>query len=290
MQALIDRIDYQQLTQSGIEAGTYWGLRILAAIAVLLIGRWIAGRLRKVMGAGFERAKVDPTLAPFLSTLGFSLMMVFVVMSALQIVGIPITSFVAVLGAAGLAIALAFRNTLSNFASGAMLLTFRPFQVGDFIEVAGVSGTVEKVGIFSAVLRRGDNVILSVPNSKIWSDSILNFNARDTRRIDLILGISYDDNIARAVEIIQQVLGEDERVLSEPAPVIGVHELGDSSVNLVVRPWCATPDYWNLRWALTRTLKERLEAGGCSIPYPQRDLHLHSSAAAEAAPAELPVS
>jgi small conductance mechanosensitive channel len=276
MQSLIDRIDYQQLIQSGIEAGTNWGFKILGALAVLLIGRWFAGRVRKVLGIGFQRAEVDPILAPFLTALLFYLVMAFIAISALGIVGIPVSSFVAVLGAAGLAIGLAFRDTLSNFAAGAMLLTFRPFKVGDFVEAAGVSGTIQHVGIFSAVVRRGDNVVFTVPNSKIWGDSIANYNALPTRRIDLLIGIGYDDDIAKAFEIIETVLAEDERVLQDPPPVLGVHELGDSSVNLVVRPWCTTENYWSLRWHLTRTIKERLEAGGCSIPFPQRDLHLVS--------------
>ena len=251
----------------------------MGALTVLLIGRWLAGWLRRALGSSLKRADVDKTLAPFVTALAFYLALVFILIAALGIVGIPIASFVALLGAAGLAIGLAFRDTLSNFAAGAMLLSFRPFEVGHWVEVASVAGTVERIGIFSAILRRGDNVMVSVPNSQIWASTIVNYNDCETRRIDLVIGIDYGDDIGRAIEIIRRVLSEDSRVLEGPEPIVGVKELGQSSVDLIVWPWCARKDYSGLRRDLLRAIKEQLEAGGCSLPFPQRTVHLVGSSA-----------
>jgi len=195
--------------------------------------------------------------------------------TALGVLGINTASFVAVLGAAGLAIALAFQGTFSNFAAGIMLLTFRPFDVDDFVEVAGQAGKVKEVGIFSCTLHTGDNVQIRVPNSGIFGETIKNFSANDLRRIDLVMGVSYDDDLGVAVRTCMDTISADPRVLADPAPVVAVSELGDSSVNINVRPWVKTDDYWTTRWDLIRGLKEGLEAAGCSIPYPQRDVHLY---------------
>jgi small conductance mechanosensitive channel len=226
---------------------------------------------------------MDVTLIPFVSSLVYYSTVTVALVAALSTGGVEVTSFIAVLGAAGLAIGLAFKDTLSNFAAGVMLLTFRPFRAGDYVEVAEVGGTVTAVHIFHTVLNTPDNVQIVVPNSSIWGDEIKNYNANATRRVDLVVGIAYDDDIATAIEIIEHVLGEDERVLADPAPVVAVHELGASSVDLVVRPWCQTADYWPLRWSLTRRIKEQLEAGGCSIPFPQRDVHLYRAQGEEPA-------
>jgi small conductance mechanosensitive channel len=199
-----------------------------------------------------------------------------VVIAVLGLFGIETTSLIAVLGAAGLAVGLALQGTLSNFSAGVMLLVFRPFKVGDYVEVAGAAGSVQEVGIFSTVLHTPDNVKITIPNSSVYGDTIKNYSANDTRRNDLVIGISYGDDIARAIETIRQVLVSDSRVLADPEAVVAVVELADSSVNLVVRPWCAGGDYWPLRFDLTRKIKEELEAAGCSIPFPQRDLHLRS--------------
>jgi small conductance mechanosensitive channel len=197
--------------------------------------------------------------------------------SALGVLGVETGSFVAVIGAAGLAIALAFQGTFSNFASGVMLLTFRPFEVGHFVEVGGVSGSVKEVGIFTCLLTTPDNIQIRVPNSQIFGETIKNFSASDTRRIDLMVGVGYGDDLGVAVRTCQDVVAADPRVLGDPETVVAVHELGDSSVNLVVRPWVKSTDYWATRWDLTRALKEQLEAAGCSIPFPQRDVHLHQT-------------
>jgi small conductance mechanosensitive channel len=180
-----------------------------------------------------------------------------------------------VLGTAGLAIGLAVQGTLANFSSGVMLLLFRPFRVGDYIDAAGVAGTVSEIGVFSTTLNTPDNVKIIVPNSGIFGATIKNFSANDTRRNDIVLGISYGDDISNAIAVVNTVLGKDPRVLSDPEPTVAVSELADSSVNLVVRPWCRKEDYWNLRSDLIRNFKEELERGGCSIPYPQHDVHVH---------------
>ena len=268
----------EELVQTIITLVSTWGLQVVGAIAVLIVGRIVAGWLRRMTRRALERAKVDAVLIPFLANGVYYLALIVVVIAVLSLFGIETTSLIAVLGAAGLAVGLALQGTLSNFAAGVMLLIFRPFKVGDFVEVAGTGGSVQEVGIFSSVLHTPDNVRITIPNSAVYGDTIKNYSANDTRRNDLVVGISYDDDIARAIDTIQKVLSGDSRVLGDPAPTLAVGELGDSSVNLVVRPWCAGSDYWALRFDLTRKLKEELEAAGCSIPYPQHDVHLNPTA------------
>ncbi len=252
-----------------------WGLKVLGALAVVVVGRLLAGWLRGLTKKGLTRAAFDATLVPFLANLMFVGVMTFVLISAAGLVGIPIGSFITVLGAVGLAVALAFQGTLSNFSSGVMLLTFRPFKVGDFVDVGGSLGTVKEVGIFMTVLATPDNVKIIVPNTTISGSTIKNFSANPTRRIDLLMGVGYGDDLNVAIQTIHEVLGEDSRILATPAPLVAVSELGDSSVNIVVRPWVQGEDYWPVRFDLIKELKERLEAAGCEIPFPQRDLHLY---------------
>ena len=204
----------------------------------------------------------------------------FTLVAVLGAFGIQTASVVAVIASAGLALGLAMQGTLSNFAAGFMILLFRPFKLGDFIEAGGVSGTVCDVGLFSTGLTTPDNVHILVPNSGMLGQTIKNFSKNDTRRVDLVMGISYNDDISKAIEIIRRVLAEESRLLAEPEPTVAVAELADSSVNLVVRPWCERADYWDVRFNLTRKFKEELEAAGCSIPYPQTDVHLHQPNAA----------
>ncbi len=260
-----------------------WGLQVLGAIAVLVIGRWIAGLVRRGVARGLERAKADASLVPFLSSMAYYLAITVVLIAVLNLFGIETTSLVAVLGAAGLAVGFALQGTLSNFAAGVMILVFRPFRAGDFVDAAGVAGTVQEIGIFVTVLHTPDNVKIIVPNSEIGGGIITNFSANDRRRNDLVVGISYDDDIGKAVDTIHAVLGADSRVHGDPEPVVAVSELADSSVNLVVRPWCDASDYWPLRFDLTRKIKEELERAGCSIPYPQTDVHLSPAAESRAA-------
>jgi len=265
----------EQVMQTVVTLVSTWGLRVIGALAVLIIGRMVCGIARSSVRKAMEKRDIDASLIPFLSGLVYFTLLAAVVIAVLGIFGIETTSLVAVLGTAGLAVGLALQGTLSNFSSGVMLLLFRPFRVGDFVDTAGVAGTVAEIGLFSTILNTGDNVRIIIPNSGVFGATIKNFSANDTRRNDIVVGISYDDDIGRAIEVVNQILGKDDRVLNDPAPVVAVSELGDSSVNLIVRPWCAKEDYWALRFDLQRSFKEQLEAAGCSIPYPQRDVHVH---------------
>lgn len=264
----------EQLIETTLTLLSTWGLQVIGAIAVLVVGRWIAGLLRRGVTRGLERARVDATLVPFLSGMTYYLALAVVVIAVLGLFGIETTSLVAVVGAAGLAVGLAMQGTLSNFSSGVMLLVFRPFGKGDFVEVAGVMGTVQQIGIFTTTLSTPDNVRIIVPNSSVSGAIISNYSANDTRRNDMVFGVSYTDDLAKAEDAIRRVLASDSRVLKEPEPMVAVAELADSSVNFVVRPWCSKDDYWPLRFELMRRIKEELESSGCSIPFPQRDLHI----------------
>jgi small conductance mechanosensitive channel len=253
---------------------TTWGLRVLGAIVVLVIGRAVARRIRKTLTALLNRRGVDATLVPFLSGLVYAMAMAFVAIAVLGLFGIPTASFVAVLGAAGLAVGLAMQGTLSNFAAGVMLLAFRPFRVGDLVETGGALGRVAEIGIFTTSLDTTDNIRVIIPNSEAFGGVIKNYDGNPTRRIDLIMGVGYDDDLEVAQRTMLETMTNCPGVLRDPAPVVAVHELADSSVNFVVRPWCASDEYWDVRWEVTGRIKAALEAAGCSIPYPQRDVHL----------------
>ena len=256
---------------------TSWGLKVVGAIVVLILGRMVAGMIRGGIRKAMTSRGVDATLVPFVASLVYYLTMAVVVIAVLSLFGVQTASLVAILGAAGLAVGLALQGTLSNFAAGVMLLIFRPFKVGDFVEAGGATGPVVSLGIFSTVLRTGDNVMITIPNSQVWGGTISNYNGFDTRRIDLVMGIDYGDDIQLAMDTITKIVTADERVLAEPAPQIAVAELGASSVDIVVRPWCNGGDYWPLRFDLTRALKEGLEEAGCSFPFPQQDVHMHQA-------------
>ena len=270
--------DMDETLQMITDVMAEWGMSVLGALAVFIVGAWVAKRIRGALRRNLTKAGLDPMLVQFTSSLTYWGLMAFVVVAVLGLFGVPTASFVVVLGAAGLAVGLALQGTLSNFASGVMILMFRPFVLGNWVEAGGVAGSVKEIGIFSTVLFTGDNVRVVVPNSQIYGQTLKNYTANETRRIDLVIGVSYDDDLQVAQDTILRVLGSDERVLEDPAPTVAVGELGDSSVNFLVRPWCNTPDYWALRWHLLRKLKEELESAGCSIPYPQRDVHLHQTA------------
>jgi small conductance mechanosensitive channel len=267
-------MDASTLVDESVELVTTWGVRVVGAILVLIAGRMVAALLRRSTRSGLERAKVDETLVPFLANGVYYFAIAVVLIAVLQLFGIQTTSLVAMVGAAGLAVGLAMQGTLSNFAAGVMLLFFRPFQPGDYVEIGGTAGSVQEIGLFSTLLHTPDNVKIIVPNAAIWGSTIKNYSANETRRNDLVIGISYTDDIGKGIETIQNLLNRDERVLRDPEPQIAVAELADSSVNLVVRPWCKAEDYWPLRFDLTRSIKEELEAAGCSIPFPQHDVHV----------------
>jgi len=241
---------------------------------VLVVGRAVAGWIRRATRRALEKGQVDATLIPFISGMVYTLAMVFIVVAVLGLFGIPTASFVAVLGAAGLAVGLAMQGTLSNFSAGVMLLIFRPFKVGDVVEVAGTRGVVREIGIFATHMDTPDNVRVVISNSTVYGDKISNFTAHDIRRVDLTVGVSYGDDLETAKQILMEVVTSHDKVLGDPAPQVEVVQMADSSVNFVVRPWCATGDYWRVYFDVTQRSKERLEAAGCSIPFPQRDVHL----------------
>ena len=251
-----------------------WGLRLLAALLIFVVGRWVAKALIRWAGRAFTTAELDATLTRFLSSILYMVLIVFVVLTALSAIGINTTNFIAIFGAAGLAVGLALKDSLSNLAAGVMLVFFRPFKAGDFIEAAGISGTVDSIKIFNTILRTADNRVITVPNSLIYADTITNFSAEDRRRIDLVIGIGYDDDVARAKALIQGVLGQDDRILDEPPPAMLLVELGESSVNIAVRSWVMSSDYAQVRSDLLEHIKRALEHAGLSIPYPQQDVHI----------------
>jgi len=268
----------QQLLDSAWQMVVNNYLEVVAAIVILVIGRMVAGWARKITTKSLKRGDVDATLIPFVAKLVYYSILAVVVVAALSRLGVATTSVIAIFGAAGLAVGLALQGTLANFASGIMLLIFRPFDLGDFVDAGGTTGTVEEIGIFSTTLKSPDNIRITVPNGQVYGAMIKNYNGYETRRIDMVMGISYDDNIQTAMDTIRSIVTADDRVLSEPEVQIAVSNLGDSSVDLVVRPWCNAADYWSLKFDLTRQLKEGLEAAGCSIPYPQTDVHLQQVA------------
>jgi small conductance mechanosensitive channel len=252
-----------------------YGLRVVAAVIIFIVGKWLAGVIARVVQRLLVRAEVDETLGTFAKRLVYILLLVFVIIAALNKLGIQTTSLVAILGAAGLAVGFALQGSLSNFAAGVMLILFKPFKVGDFVEVAGTLGAVEAIHIFNTVLSSPDNRRIIIPNGQITSDKITNFTAIDRRRIDLVFGISYDDDIRKAKDILQSIVAADGRVLKDPPPTIGVSELGDNSVNIVCRPWVKPAEYWDVYFDTLEKAKVQLEAAGLSIPYPQRDVHMY---------------
>jgi len=255
-----------------------WGVNIIMALAIFVIGRWVARILLTVVDKMLRKAGMDDMLVNFVHSILNALLLLFIIIASLDQLGVDTTSFIALIGAAGLAVGLALQGSLQNFASGVLLIVFRPFKVGHFIEAAGVSGVVEEIGIFSTRMKTGDNREIIVPNGAIYGGTITNNSARNTRRIDMVFGIGYDDDIRKAKEIMQSILDADERVFSDPAPLIAVAELADSSVNFNVRPWVKSGDYWAVKFDVTEKIKLAFDDAGISIPYPQMDVHLDKSA------------
>lgn len=249
-------------------------INVITAIVIVLVGRiavkWLIKLIRKLM----VRWNVDPILINFVSSISNALLLLFVFIAALDQLGVNTTSLIAVLGAAGLAVGLALKDSLQNFSAGIMLVLFRPFKVGNFIDAGGVMGIVEKISIFSTIMRTGDNREVIVPNSRIYSGTITNFSARDTRRIDMVFGISYSDDLLKAKNIIKEIVTNHEKVLPEPEPVVRVAELAESSVNFDVRPWVNADDFWPVRAELIEQIKLAFDANGISIPFPQMDVHI----------------
>jgi len=252
-----------------------YGLDLIGAILILFVGwiiaNWIQKRIRK---AGQKSEKLDETLTTIFAKTAKVVVMVVVIIAVLQQFGVQTASLLAVVGAAGLAIGLAWQGTLSDIAAGIMILIMRPFKIGDAVEVAGTSGVVDEIGLVLTKLHTFDNIAMYMPNSDIWGTKILNYAKNDNRRVDMVFGFGYDDDMDKAMQIAREILEADERVLNDPEPQIAVSELGDSSVNIIVRPWTAKENYWNLKFDITKRIKERYDEEGLSIPYPQRDVHL----------------
>jgi small conductance mechanosensitive channel len=257
------------------EWATFYGLKIIAAIVVFIVGRWVAKVLRNLVEKMMIRAKVDETLVKFVGNLTYVALLAIVVIAALNQLGIQTTSFIAIIGAAGLAVGLALQGSLANFAAGVLMIIFRPFKVGDYVEGGGTAGTVEAIGIFTTNLTSPDNKVIIVPNAKMTGDNIVNYSAKDIRRLDLVFGVSYSDDLQKVKNVLLDILKAESRVLQNPAPTIGVLELADSSVNFAVRPWVKGADYWPLFFDLKERIKERFDAESISIPFPQQDVHLY---------------
>jgi len=264
--------EYVQFSREWVLAN---GPNLIAAIAIVVFGRWLVQWIAILIRKALTKSGMDLTLIHFLEKLVFYILFIAIFIAAADQVGIKTTSFLAILGAAGLAIGLALKDSLSNFASGVMLILFTPFKVGDAVTAGGVSGSVVRIDLFYTIINTWDNQKVIVPNSKITSDIITNINANPTRRIDLTIGIGYDDDVNEARSILQQLVQEDPRILADPKPQIALEGFGDSSINIVVRPWVATHEYWNVRFDLLDRIKQVFDERNITIPYPQRDVHLY---------------
>jgi len=271
----LGNIDIQQLIETYVLP---WGINIVMALAIFIIGKIIVNMVVNFTKKLMVKGKVDGILINFIGSIVKTILLLFVVIASLNQLGVNTTSLIALIGAAGLAIGLALQGTLQNLASGVMLIIFRPFDAGHFVEAAGVSGVIEEIGIFTTTMRTGDNREIIIPNGEIFGGTITNYSKRSTRRVDMVFGIGYDDDIKKAKEIMTRVLAEDDRVLKEPAPLVAVAELADSSVNFNVRPWCATAEYWNVYFDTHEKIKLAFDAEGISIPYPQMDVHQDKAA------------
>jgi len=253
-----------------------WGINLVMALLIFIIGKIIARLVSNGVRKLMEKAKVDDILSNFISNILYAALLVVVIIAALDRLGLDTSSVLAVFAAAGLAVGLALKDSLSNFAAGVMLIIFKPFKSGDFVETAGVAGIIETIRIFNTVMRTGDNREVTIPNSQIYSGTIVNFSARDTRRIDLVIGIGYNDDIRKAKTLLEEIMAADSRILKDPEAAIMVLELADSSINLAVRPWVNSADYWAVRSDLLENTKVTFDSNGISIPFPQRDLHIYN--------------
>lgn len=253
---------------------TEWGLKVIGAFAILVLGRFAAGMIRRGVRRVLGRANVDPAIIGFVTSLVYIGVIVFAVLAALAKFGVETTSFVAVLGAAGFAVGFALQGSLSNFAAGVLILVLRPYRVGDYIDAGGAAGSVKEIQLFTTVLATPDNMRILIPNGKIYGDVIKNITANPTRRVDMTVGISYGSSMKKARQLLDKIIAEDKRVLPDPAPMVAVAELADSSVNFVVRPWVKKEDYWTLKFEMTERIKEVFDANDIEIPFPQRTVHM----------------
>lgn len=257
-----------------------WGLKVIAALAIFIIGRWIAIMVRRGVRSMMEKSGADPIIIGFVASIAYIALLAFVVIAALGQLGIQTTSFIAILGAAGLAVGLALQGSLANFAAGFLMIIFRPFKVGDFVEAAGVAGVVKDMQIFTTTMKTGDNKTIIIPNAKISGDNIINYSAEENRRVDMTVGVAYDADLSKVRDVINDIISKDERILSDPPSQVAVAELADSSVNFIVRVWTKSGDYWGVKCDTTETIKNRFDEAGIGIPFPQRDIHIVSGTAA----------
>jgi small conductance mechanosensitive channel len=255
-----------------------FGLKLIAAIVVFFVGKWLARKISNLLKRGMQKAETDPTLIGFVGNIAYFGLLTMVVIAAVGQLGVQTTSFIAVLGAAGLAIGLALQGSLANFAAGVLMIIFRPFKAGDYIEAAGTAGSVEEVQLFTTTLKTPDNKIVIIPNAQVTAGTITNYSARDTRRLDLVFGVGYGDDLDKVKRVIWEVLNEESRLLKDPEPVVAVLNLGESSVDFAVRPWVNSADYWGVYFDLQEKMKKRFDQEGISIPFPQRDLHVYQHA------------
>ena len=267
--------NYQQY----IDLAISWGIKIAGAIVVFIIGKWIAKIITNFLRKALEKANIDSTLVKFLGDLAYFGLLVLVIIAALGTLGVDTTSFAAIIAAAGLAVGLALQQNVSNFGAGVLILFLRPFKIGDFVEAGGATGVVEAIGIFNTTFKTGDNKIILVPNSNIIGNNIVNYSREPIRRIDLVIGVGYEDDLKLVKETLEDILNSDERILKDPAPSVSLAELADSSVNFNVRPWVKSEDYWAVRSALLEKIKLTFDEKGINIPYPQLDVHLDQKAA-----------
>jgi len=258
-----------------IELLTSWAINIVLALVIFIVGKWVANRVEKTLEKFLTKRGIDPVLVDFLGTIARALILIIAIVAAVDILGIPATSFMAIIGAAGLAIGLALKDSLSNFASGVMLVLFRPFTKGDFVDAGGIMGTVEEIDLVSTLLVTPDNKQIIVPNALMYTSAITNYSAKDTRRVDMVIGVGYDDDLKVTASVLKKVCQDHPKILDTPETKIFINNLGDSAVDFVVRPWVKSEDYWGVLADVLETAKAELEAAGCNIPYPQTDVHLH---------------
>ena len=254
---------------------TNGAINLVIAIVIFVVGKWLAKRVQSALEAILRKRNVEEVLVDFLGTIASVMVIIVAVVAAFDQLGIPATSFMAIIGAAGLAIGLALKDSLSNFASGVMLVLFRPFSKDDFIEAGGVTGTVNEIHLVSTLLTTPDNKLITVPNALMFTGTITNYSAKDTRRVDMVIGVGYNDDLKVAADVLKKICDNHPLVLKDPAAKIFINNLGDSAVDFVVRPWAKSGDYWTVLAEVLETAKVELEAAGCNIPYPQTDVHLH---------------
>ncbi len=252
-----------------------YGLNIIWAIVIVLAGWWLAGLLSKLLKKNMSRAEIDPSVVGFFGNMAYWAVLIFAILGALARVGVQTTSIIAVLGAASLAVGLALQGSLSNFAAGVLILLFRPYRIGDYVEISGAAGTVKEIQIFNTVMETPDQKVVIVPNAQATGGNITNYTTKGTRRVDMVFGISYGDDVLQAKRLLEEIITADERVFTEPPPTVAVLALADSSVNFAVRPFVKVDDYWPVLFDTTEKVKLEFDRAGISIPYPQRDVHLH---------------